>query len=100
MSDEPLARLTNLTVARLFEEIAQSLEVAGEQGHRLRAYRRAARGVAATPVPLEQLARDGKLRDIPGIGPSLAALITEFLQNGTMRTHARLVEENPPGLAP
>src|SRR5205814_10734625 len=43
LSDDRLARMTNLVVARMFEEIAQSLEVGGEQGHRLRAYRRAAR---------------------------------------------------------
>jgi len=54
----PPGRASNLAVARLFEEIAQSLEVAGEQGHRLRAYRRAAHGVAAESEPLEQLAAD------------------------------------------
>ncbi|MCA1646985.1 MAG: hypothetical protein LC797_16485, partial [Chloroflexi bacterium] len=94
------ARASNLAVARLFEEIAQSLEVAGEQTHRLRAYRRAARGVAATPEPLEELAADGRLRQIPGIGPALAALINEFLSSGEIRTHARLVGTHPPGLAP
>jgi DNA polymerase (family X) len=97
---EATSRASNLAVARLFEEIARSLEVAGEQGHRLRAYRRAARGVAVTPEPLEQLAAEGRLREISGVGPSLAALIAEFLDTGTMRTHDRLVEEFPPGLAP
>ena len=87
-------------MARLFEEIAQSLEVAGEQGHRLRAYRRAAHGVAAEAEPLEHLAAEGRLRQIAGIGPSLEALIAEFLSTGGMRTHARLVGEHPPGLAP
>jgi DNA polymerase (family 10) len=87
-------------VARLFEEIAQSLEVAGEQGHRLRAYRRAAHGVAAESEPLEQLAASGRLRQIAGVGPSLEALIAEFLSTGGMRTHAKLVGDNPPGLAP
>ena len=94
------SRASNLMVARLFEEIAQSLEVAGEQGHRLRAYRRAARAVAVIPEPLEQLAAEGRLREIHGVGPGLAALIAEFLETGSMRTHARLVQENPPGLAP
>src|SRR5438445_13366237 len=93
-------RDSNLAVARLFEEIAQSLEVAGEQGHRLRAYRRAARGVAGTSEPLEQLSADGRLREISGVGPALAALIEEFLETGVMRTHQRLVAEHPPGLAP
>src|SRR5262245_10229073 len=96
----PMDRTSNLTVARLFEEIAQSLELAGEQGHRLRAYRRAARGVAATPEPLEQLAAEGRLREIHGVGAALAALIEEFLQSGAMRTHQRLVSQYPPGLAP
>src|SRR5260370_36024149 len=96
----PQPRATNLAVARLFDEIAQSLEVAGEQGHRLRAYRRAARGVAGTPEPLEQIAAEGRLREIYGVGPALAALIAEFLETGGMRTHQRLVVEHPPGLAP
>ena len=93
-------RSTNLAVARLFEEIAQSLEVAGEQGHRLRAYRRGARGVAGTPEPLEELAAEGRLREIYGVGAALAALIEEYLESGGMRTHQRLVGEHPPGLAP
>jgi DNA polymerase (family 10) len=96
----PNRRASNLIVARLFEEIAQSLEVAGDQTHRLRAYRRAAVGVAATPVPLEQLAADSRLREIPGIGPSLEALIAEFLSSGEIKTHTRLVGTHPPGLAP
>jgi DNA polymerase (family X) len=93
-------RSSNLEVARLFEQIAQSLELAGEQGHRPRAYRRAARRIAGFPEPLEGLAAEGRLRDIPSVGPSLAALIEEYLRTGEMRTHARLVEEHPPGLAP
>ena len=93
-------RASNLAVARLFEEIAQSLEVAGEQGHRLRAYRRAAHGVAAESEPLEQLAATGRLRQIAGVGASLEALIAEFLSTGGMRTHAKLIGDNPPGLAP
>src|ERR1700686_4745126 len=96
----PIARASNLAVARLFEEIAQSLEVAGEQGHRLRAYRRAAHGVVARSESLEQLAATGRLREIAGIGPSLEALIAEFLSTGAMRTHATLVDSNPPGRPP
>jgi DNA polymerase (family 10) len=95
-----VSRTTNLAVARLFEQIAQGLEVAGEQGHRPRAYRRAARRVAGFPEPLEQLAAENRLRDIPGVGPSLEALIVEYLHTGAMRTHARIVGEHPPGLAP
>src|SRR5438876_9676480 len=92
----PPTRASNLAVARLFEEIAQGLEVAGEQTHRLRAYRRAARGVAASPEPLEELAAQGRLRDIPGIGQALEALIAEFLSSGEMQTHTRMVGTHPP----
>jgi DNA polymerase (family 10) len=99
VSELPSSRASNLAVARLFEEIAQSLEVSGEHGHRLRAYRRAARGVAAAE-PLERLGAEGRLREIQGIGPSLEALITEYLATGAMRTHQRLVGAHPPGLAP
>ncbi|MBV9899243.1 MAG: DNA polymerase III [Chloroflexi bacterium] len=93
-------REINLAVARLFEEIAQSLEVAGEKGHRSRAYRRAARAVAATPASLQELAAEGRLRELPGVGQAIAALITEYLESGAIRTHKKLVDEHPPGLAP
>jgi DNA polymerase (family 10) len=83
----------------MFEEIAQSLEVAGEQTHRLRAYRRAARGVAAAG-PIADLAAQNRLREIYGVGAALEALIAEFLETGAMRTHTRLIEQHPPGLAP
>ena len=92
-------RDTNLTIARLFEEIAQSLEVAGEQGHRLRAYRRAARSIAAAP-PVDELLAEGRLRDVQGIGPAMSALIAEYVTSGSMSTHQRLTSEFPPGLAP
>ena len=93
-------RTKNVAVARLFEEIALSLDLAGEQGHRPRAYRRAARGVAAHPESLQLLAAEGRLREVYGVGPSLAALIEEYLRTGGIRTHARLTAEHPPGLAP
>jgi len=93
-------RLKNFEAARLFEEIARSLDVKGEQTHRQRAYRRAARALAAFPEPIERLAVEDRLRTVPGIGPSLEALIREFLATGVMRSHLRLVTDHPPGLAP
>lgn len=99
-SVEGTSRDTNLAVARLFEEIAESLEVAGEQGHRLRAYRRAARALAAAAEPLEDLAAAGRLREIPGIGQAMSGLIAEYLQTGAISTHQRLITDHPPGLAP
>lgn len=93
------SRISNLVVARLFEEIAQSLELAGEATHRARAYRRAARSVAAADA-LDVLAAQGRLRDIPGVGAALEALIAEFLQTGGISTHQKLVARHPPGLAP
>ena len=89
-------RASNLALARLFEEIAYSLYAAGEQGHRPRAYRRAARAIAAHPESLEVLAAEGRLREVPAVGPSLSALIDEFLDTGALRMHARLVAEHPP----
>src|SRR5262249_10758909 len=94
------SRDKNFEVARLFDEIARSMDMQGEQGHRPRAYRRAARGVAGYQRSIEELAAEGRLRDIPGVGASLEALIAEYLATGGMDTHARLVEAHPPGLAP
>ncbi len=96
-------------VARLFERMADVLELKGENPFRIRAYRRAARNLESLSEDLEVLAREERLDDVPGIGADLAGKIAEYLRTGHIkeidavcRTVPRGVVElmNVPGIGP
>lgn len=90
--------MSNQEIARIFAEIADMLEIKGEQVFKIRAYRKAAEAVAAFPEPLSAFAQRDKLTAIPGVGPSIAAKIGELLESGQCAYHQELMAEFSPGL--
>ncbi len=80
----------NEIIAQIFEDIADMLEILGENVFRIRAYRRAAQVVLTADLESE-----GKL---PGIGPDLSAKIKEIKETGTCEMHQRLVKRLTPGV--
>ncbi len=90
--------MSNAEVSRLFGEIADFLEIRGENPFRVRAYRRAAQAVEGLPEDIRTVALRGGLTDIPGIGKDLAAKIQEYLQRGAIQYLADLRNEIPPGV--
>ncbi len=86
-------------IAELFEEIADLLEVGGENVFRIRAYRRAAQSLENLTEDLEQLNRDDRLLDIPGIGRDLADKIREYLSTGAIAYVAEVRKKAPPGIS-
>ena len=90
--------MRNADVARLFEDIADMLEVQGDSAFRYNAYREAARQIASWPTPVEQLAAEQGLEQIPGVGKAIAAKIQEYLSTGRLGYYDRLAEQVPPGL--
>ncbi len=88
----------NLALARRFERLADLLELRGEEGYKIRAYRRAAETLYALNEPITRYAEEGRLQELPGIGPALARKIEEFLATGEIRTLTRLQREVPPTL--
>jgi len=89
----------NLEIARAFDLIGDLLELKGDNPFRIRAYRRAARNLEALTEDLETLAAQGRLDEIPGIGPDLAGKIGEYLETGRMEALESLRREMPAGLA-
>lgn len=87
----------NLRVAKMFGEIADLLELKGDNPFRVRAYRRAAMSLEALPKDVAAMAPD-ELSALPGIGRDLAGKIGQFLSTGRIDLHDELRKELPAGL--
>ncbi|MHB8257355.1 MAG: DNA polymerase/3'-5' exonuclease PolX, partial [Acidiferrobacterales bacterium] len=100
----------NADIAAVFNEIADILEIQGENPFRIRAYRNAARVVGELGKETSELANEGMdLTELPGIGRDLAAKIREILDTGSCAVLKRLRKQVPvsvtqlmrlPGLGP
>jgi DNA polymerase (family 10) len=89
--------MTNAQVAKIFNEIADLLELKGENTFRVRAYRRAAMNVEGMPKELSSLGEE-ELTAIPGIGKDLAGKIRQYADTGRVDLHDELKKEIPAGL--
>ncbi len=90
--------MENIEVAWIFRELADLVEISGDNPFKARAYRAAAHTIENLPVPLAQLKAEGKLREIPGVGEAIAKKIGEILATGTVSLLERLRKQIPPGL--
>ena len=86
--------MDNRALAQVLGEIADLLEIRGDNAFKIRAYRTAAETLATWPQPVVQLSEQ-QLRGIPGIGKDLAARIRELAETGTCRPHQELLEQFP-----
>lgn len=90
--------MTNWEIAGIFEEIADLLEILGENPFKVRAYRKAARVLENFYLEAEKLVKESRLKEIPGIGAALAAKIKELVETGQLRYYESLKQKVPPGL--
>ena len=91
--------MENKTIADIFTEIADILDIQGENPFRIRSYRNAARTIEDMSQSLEDLVKAGKsLEEIPGIGKSISEKIQEILATGKCRSLEELRSQVPPGL--
>ncbi|MEO0019580.1 MAG: DNA polymerase/3'-5' exonuclease PolX [candidate division WOR-3 bacterium] len=88
--------VVNQELARIFARIADALELKGETGFRVLAYRKAARVLADLTEDVAELDKANRLETIPGIGSGIAKKIHEYLTTGKMKK----LEEATSGLEP
>ncbi|WP_373049205.1 helix-hairpin-helix domain-containing protein [Vulgatibacter sp.] len=86
-------------VARALRELGDLLEVDGESAFKVRAYRVAADRIAALAEPLDELARQRRLGEIPGVGPAITQKIESLLTEGRIPLLDRLRAKYPAGTA-
>jgi DNA polymerase (family X) len=87
----------NNAVARVLAEIADLLELKGENPFKIRAYRNGADIVTTCGEQVAGLDTAALLR-LPGIGKDLAGRIREISETGTAAYHQELLQEFPPTL--
>ena len=90
----------NNDVAEIFDELADLLEIKGENQFRVRAYRNAARSVAGLSRSVADLAAEEKgLDGIPGIGKDLADKIRTIVATKKLPLLEDMKKELPEGLS-
>ncbi|HXV34631.1 MAG TPA: helix-hairpin-helix domain-containing protein [Gaiellaceae bacterium] len=79
-----MTSLDNTAVAERLEAFAALLDLAGSSRYAARAYRSAAETVRGTRAPVAELVRAGRVQELRGIGPGIAARLTELVETGSI----------------
>lgn len=74
----------NAALAERLEAFAALLDLNGSGYYTVRAYRRAAELIRATPVEVAGLVRAGRVRELAGIGPGIEARLRELVETGEL----------------
>jgi DNA polymerase (family X) len=90
--------VNNKEIARVFEDIGGLLELKNENVFKIRAYQKAARAIEHLPVELELLHKEGRVRQVPGVGEAIEKKIVELLETGKLEFYENLKSSFPPGM--
>lgn len=93
MATEPKDRTA---LVELLREMSLLCQLRGENAFKSRAYDTAADRIAGLTEELSTLVAEKRLDELPGIGPSIANSITEWVETGRISHHQELMEGFPP----
>ena len=85
--------MRNTEIASVFSDIAYLLKCRKDNIFKIRAYERVARTIEGLPVEVEQLVREGRLKEIPGVGEAINKKITELVNTGRLEYYEKLKAE-------
>jgi DNA polymerase (family X) len=85
-------------VVSLLNNIADLMDIKGEQFFKTRAYRMAAETLRETDESIETLVEEERLQELSGIGKAIAKKITTFVTTGSLPYYEELTKEVPPSL--
>jgi DNA polymerase (family 10) len=90
--------MSNATLSAIFDQMADVMEILGEDRFRVNSYRKVARVIGEMPTDVQVLLENGQLGETPGIGKSTLAKIEEFVKTGAVTAHQELLGRIPPTL--
>jgi len=88
-------KIENSEVARVLYEIAEMLQMKGENRFKVQAYQRAARSIELLPISIKEVYRKNGLKGIPGVGEHIALKLEELLKTGKLKYYEKLKKEMP-----
>ena len=77
--------MDNSEIITLLENIAQVLELSGENPFKTRAYVNVARRIESLDENVAEMAKESRLREIDGVGDALEQKITEYVETGKLK---------------
>lgn len=86
--------MKNQLVADILYEVADILEIKGVD-FKPQAYRRAAQNIESLSRPIEEVAAEGGLEEIPGVGKAIAEKVEEIVDTGKLEYHQKLKKGLP-----
>jgi len=83
----------NSEIARVFQDIADLLKVKKDNTFKIRAYQKAADSMEQLSVDVEQLVKEDRLKEIPGVGEAINKKINELVTTGYLEYYEKLKAE-------
>src|SRR3989344_8299285 len=92
--------MTNLEIAELLRAVAAAYQLKDEKKNffKITAYQRAADAVEHATSELKDLWDDGKLEEVPGIGPSIAKHLDSLFRKGKSPHFEEVMKGLPPAM--
>ena len=90
--------ISNSEIADKLESFASLLDLAEASHYTSRAYRRAAEMIRETKAPMADLVREGRARELRGIGPGIELRLQELVETGSLHELEELEEQIAPEL--
>ncbi len=90
--------MRNKEISAIFDQMADIMEILGEDPFRINSYRNVARTLGDQSADVADLLTGGELAELPGIGKSSLAKIEEFVKTGKITAHQDLLKKVPPTL--
>ncbi len=87
--------MKNSEIVKILEDIADLLELKGENVFKSRAYQKAARSIEYLKEDVEKLVAEDRLREVPGVGEAIEKKLTELVKTGHMEYYDNLRAEFP-----
>jgi DNA polymerase (family X) len=94
--------MTNKAISKLLRNVAASYSIKDEAKYRFQAlaYQKAADAIENATAEVTNLAKEGKLHTLPGVGPSLQKHLEELTATGKVRHFESVMEGIPQAMFP
>ncbi len=90
--------MENTEVAKIFYDMADLMEIGGENPFRIRSFRNAALTIENLSENVASLLERGELQKVPGVGEGIVRRIQEILKTGKLKELEEVQRRVPPGL--